>query len=77
MNNAKCRIQNAKLSGLTPIIDKVFEKRSLALLLEEEGGPSLAMVGGPIIPFCVAKREGDTAAGGVVGSSLTVFLSVK
>ena len=27
-----------------------------------------------IIPFCVAKREGDRTAGVVVGSSLSVFL---
>ena len=29
---------------------------------------------GLIIPFCVAKREGDRTAGVVVGSSLSVFL---
>ena len=35
------------------------------------------MVGGPIIPVsALPNRDGDTAVGGVVGSSLTTFLQL-
>ncbi len=41
-----CKLKVASF-GAKPIIDKVVVMRSLALLLQEEGGPSLAMVGDP------------------------------
>ena len=73
--SCKLKVASCKFRGLRRIINKVIEKRSLALLRKEEGGPSLAMVGGPIIPVRLGGQGGGSRSGG--GQFSNCFSSVK